>query len=609
MRLLIILLVFSNFVWGSSMFEGLSLIKQNKFADGYSHLENSYNLESNSELKAELAFILAFASKEYIKGSPAYYARYVLKYKQDLSSSDMGRLKLIVADSFMEIAEFNEAKRYYQEVIRLLPEEKDYITYQMGFYHLNNKSYDNAFKNWWSIGSPDTFKAIGRYWEKMNFPGNIFQLSSNPDFIAGFTRAVEEREKELSLKDLNQFRSQKASPEMLGVLIDRNPLFVKDPCGFVDWYQPEIKISNNIVFPYLQKCLSIDDKKLNKIISISESAAANVEEKTFLARLYHQKADELKACRISGGNVPLVIAYCKENTKELEQGVQIILNQQLVQYKHLLENEKVLMSLSSFDKNTVSRIRQVISEEAFVNGALSQEEVFLSSLESLSEDSLFKYILFHSRESSKIQLVSSRIQSAQGKLLLDYLKDKTPITASLCDFGSVIQKKLAAESKLNNDTIDRADFNCMGTVLEEDSNLLVLVLEKSINRAEKVQLVKEVSLVETYFETKNIVSIPESMMTKLSAEFAKDLELLLVTQDFKIRRNSSSEGLMQTLAQTRNIKLKLSKRTWHSKVLADKAIAFFNRHLIKLENENQSLVSKLKMDDAFKSYLSGMKFI
>lgn len=599
----------SLYVNAATLVEGMKLVSTGK-AEGYEILEVVFLEEQDSAEKGRIAYVLAFAPNGVVKASTVYYARYALKYRPNLERSETQKLNLKVADSFLELGELEEAKKIYLDLQKSAPELNDYISYQLGYYYLNVKDYPKASELWLKLSTKHSLKSLGRYWERLGFPGNIKILSVTPSFLEGFSVFVDEREKGLNLKDLDVFVSKGASPQMLTLLIEKNPLFMKGSCDFVNWYNESLKLPNELVFPFLQRCHDKEPRK-EKVAVIARAQAQSLSEKAFLISIEDKLGNRSKACALASDEafINSVISLCEEKSDRLVKGIRHALkNKQSHDY---LKQGHVLRSALDLTKNERDELMAIVSPQAMAQAFYADELGFLSlnSDHHFSDEILLSYALEHRGVAEKISPLIEKASASATKDLLRYLAGGQSFTGDACEATTNLGKKIALEAKLSSGSITVSDRSCLNEVIQGEKSLYLLALEEVIARASMVKTNNSADLGNELFSTAEVVSVPAiSSISSVSPDWARDIELYLNVQNRKARGVSSGDGLLHEMKKLKTLRNEISRHRWSGRKVAQKATARFNEILDESIKINEVTVARLNLKGQFNSFIDSMRF-
>lgn len=624
MQVLILLaLILALPIHATSVADGLVLIKNGKAKEGYSQLEEHFNQEMRAQEKGELAYLLSYAPPGMTSAPGAYYARYALKYAVSLSLAQKTQLKIYIADSFMGFGEFKKAKDLYEEILKEDPSKADYVNYQLGYYYLNTKEVVKAYSEWIKLvnsKSPlgeSSLKSLGRYWEKMNFPGDIKHLSAQQSFKDGFAVSVDEREKELTLEDLNRFVRHGSSSEMIGMLVTKNLLFMKDDCGFVNWYRPEYKLDNSIVFPLVKRCT--DKVVSEKALLITEAQASSVAEKLFLLGQYQRVGKDHAGCKLADKELKEsryefligVFTFCPEKSESMYNAIRMVLQAKNKEHYETLKTSRVIRASFALAVSEQQKVMNLITEEAFVQELLQNEAAFLTFIKvhQLSDDSLIRFVLFNDRKSEKIQLVRNHFSTKYGKDLVEYLSSGKSYDHDLCSIQGQTMKRIALESKITNRTLKPQDLTCADNLLSVDHGLKLLGYEEIIKDSTELKIKDGVSFEEEFFRSSTQKFLPSlDKLKQISASWSGDVAVLLRVQNHQIKAASTSKELIGQMKALQKLKNQINGQTWTSQVVSGKTVTSFNDLLSKTSEKNNSLITKLDLKKQFDTYFAEMRF-
>lgn len=624
MPVLGILLIIIQLAWASPLLKGMELIQQGELPEGYALLEEAFLKEEKQIEKSKIARLLAYSPQGGTKASPVYYARFALKYHQALTNAEKAKLKLHIADSFMELGEFEKARQYYEEIMHSNPDLKDYVEYQLGYYYLNTRKKKKAFGNWWRLAhgnrelSSQAFKSIGRYWEDLGFLGDIKLLSENPSFMEGFSSFVDQRDEALTLKVLNVFVSKKASGQMLEMLVERNTLFVKDPCGFLSWYQTSYSLSNGLVFPYASQCIEANNSQLPKAIEVIQAQAASEDEKSFLLSLFVKAGRQGDACRvgydeISKGHysfIPHIFSNCEARSSEMVSSLRLVLDMNLKQYFKYLQNAAVIRSSLDLDSKGRKKFLNLLGERNFIKPFLKDEASFLTLMKDtdLTDESLLTFVLAQGRNERSSLQVKPLLKSEEAKELNEYLVSNKSFEGDVCTLENEIFQKLAIESKVKSGTLSTQEVSCSRKHLEQDKALTLLAIESLVSTSKTVLLKEGTRVSDEIMKSSEVKTLPSiRAISQLSKEWAGDIEILMKVQNYPKRLASSQERLLSALKRFRVLRHGLVKRIWHSKVIADKTYQHFNKHLDEFLELNDPHLKESQLSAKVSSFIEGMR--
>lgn len=591
MSLIFLLLVFTAQLFADTV-KGLELIHEGKLKEGYLMIESSFQKEDSADEKGKLAYLLAYG--EGTETSQVYYARYALKYHKSLQPSEQLKLKIRIADSFLEYGELTKAFEYYQDTLKENGPHHNYVKYQLGYYYLNNKKPIKTYSQWASLRGTDlqekALKSIGRYWEKLNFPGDMELLKTSPSFIEGFAVAVDEREKELTLKDLNTFVQKKISPEMLTLLIEKNTLFIKRPCDFIKWYDRQLGLSNELIYPYLKKCYDTDKNMLKDLTKLASTTATTKEEKRFVIQLYLEQGNSEKACELSSQERlhPQVFLWCKEASQEMLTSIVDVLKDGNVD---LLTQAKVIRSTAKLSLEIRKNFKIKVGETLYAREFFDQPEFFVSEAraQDFLEETKLLFLAYH-RLSEHRKAFDNDFKTNSSKELQAYLADGTAIETTPCAFGSEDLRKIAIEAKLLSLTYGVDDQLCSAELIVEDENLSFLATSSIISKGLKVQLDAKSDLSAELLKDKDI-----SFIRPMNGKFGKEVNLFLKVQDFKIQKVASEAKLLAELKKLKKLREEIVSRKWFSAKISERISLLFNALLDEFVRVNSPFIAKLKL--------------
>lgn len=586
--------------------EGLSLLRKGQIKEGYKHLEDCFHKEKSDKEKGRIAGLLAFG--EGISTSQIYYARFALKYHPDLKPEDKVNLEIRIADSFMEFGEFKKAQEIYVKLKKGQPLLSDYINYQLGYYYLNTRDPEKAYEFWISIKEsnlkPKALRSIGRYWEMMKFPGNIQELSRDSFFMEGFSSSVDEREKVLTLGDLNNYLSKKSSPSMVALLIEKNPIFISRPCDFVKWYRPEINLPNELVFPYLRGCLENDKNHIKKISEIAQAQSKSKDERLFLISLFREQNLNDQACDVAtkGELHHTVLSTCQEKSPEMIHSISQILK---FGDKEYLRASRVIRSSTHLSISDQKQMIKIVGEQYFLSQLYDSSQALLQmvQLHEFTQESLVNVIIHQRHDRPFLQQMRDFIKDKVGLEIFDYLSLGKSISANVCQLTSMDQRKIVLESKLSEANISQEDLSCSEELLNSNSDLFQLANERIIESSDKVFVDNNIKV------TISIMSSDEVRPIKLPpGDFGVELSLLLKVQNFSLKRVSSSDSLLRELKALKKLRQLITTHKWKSSVVTRKASAHFNHLLDQFYEQNKSSFARLNLDTQVEDYIRKMRF-
>jgi hypothetical protein len=524
----------------------------------------------------------------------------------------------------MGLGEFKKAFDMYHGVSKAESEHKHYIDYQLGYYYLNTGAFKKAFDLWFSLRSSPFegkgLKSIGRYWEKLGFLGDIKLLSLQSAFLEGFSAFVDEREKALTLKDLNLFVVKQSSGTMLALLIEKNPVFIKNSCGFVKWYETRFELPNQLVFPYLQRCTDPNKELQQKKIIISKAQAITRDEKLFLVSLYQKAEMKNESCQMAHTEVlaseqsfiPTVMAMCEENSTEIQHAIKIVLHNKLKEYQQHLKSGRIIRSAGALDVKDQSLLMNLVGEEAFAQEFIDNQVIFngLTKVFKLSDETFLKYALFHKKNADVMNMVFGQLQTKEARELYTYLKSGSPYCGPVCSLSGNFEKKIALESKMISQKIDAKDLSCAAELIGADKGLSLLATELIIQQSEVVKTDETAKLSVELLKTGPERLIPSIEQIKsLSPDWGKDVGAYLNVQGHRLGRTNSSESLLRELRKLKHLRTSLSSRTWVSQKIADRSLKDFNSILSNFLILNQNLLIKLNLTEQFNRFADEMRFL
>lgn len=604
MPLILLFLIFNASLIFADTVKGLQLIHEGKLREGYLNLESSFHKTESQDEKGRLAYLLAFGTGTGT--SQVYYARYALKYHKGLSDTEQLKLKILTADSFMDYGEFTKAFELYQETLKTPGPHKSYVQYQLGYYYLNTQKPQNAFSQWSSLLTTDlkdkAMKSIGRYWEKMNFLGDVKQLKTNPSFMEGFSVSVDEREEELTLQDLNKFKEKKSGPEMLTLLIEKNTLFIKKPCEFAKWYDVKLGLNNDLIFPILKKCYDTDKNMADRITQMASSVAATQEEKLFVITLYKEQGIKRKACEwASLENFHThVFTLCEESSDEMAHSLTEVLKEG---DKNLLSLGRVIKSAGRLPLDQRKKLKSIIGETQYAREFFDRPDYFISEAKALgfSDETKLLFSVFH-RFSEHQKVFEKDLQSSEAKELQDYLSRGIPVKTTSCGFNNEDLRRIVIEAKLSSGNFGPDDQSCSSQLISQDEGLSFLASSLIIARAKRVRLDSGAILSSEILNNNEISSI-----RPLEGNFGKEINLYLKVQNFKTKNIASSSDLLSELRKLKQLRSEIMTRKWLSVKVSEKVSENYNALLDEFVSRNAASMEKLKLASQVSAFIKELR--
>lgn len=604
MPIIFLLLLFtSNFLFADTV-KGLQLIHEGNLNEGYRILESSFQKEESLSEKGRLAYLLAFGTGT--ENSQVYYARFALKYHKNLKPTDELKLKIRIADSFMEFGEFNKAYELYHGTLQENGPHQNYVNYQLGYYYLNTKNLKKAFLQWERLRGTDlekqALKSIGRYWEKLGFPGDIQQLKQSPSFIEGFSVSVDEREKELSLQDLNTYVNKKSSPEMLALLIEKNTLFIKKPCDFSKWYKEDLGLSNDLVFPFLKKCYDVDKSMLKNITQLASPSARTMEEKLFVIQLYQEQGNSKKACELASKENfhSQVFILCEEMSEEILSSITDLLKDGDT---NLLTQGRVIRSAAKLPVEQRREFKEKVGETRYAREFLDQPKFFIAEAKDhkFSDETKLLFSAYHRQNEHRMTFIGD-LQSLEAKELQAYLAEGAPIKSSVCSFISEDLRKMAIESKLITKSYGVDDHSCSEKLITQDENLSFLATSFIIAKAQKLRL-KEGS----EWTQELVKESDTAFISPMSGNFGREVNLLLKVQDFKIHKATTEAKLLAELKKLKQLRGEILARKWISIHISEKVSSLYNALLDEFVKVNTASMDRLKLASQVTTFINELR--
>lgn len=600
---MLLLLLFKALAFADTL-PGLRLMQEGKTKEGIAHLEKEFQSETGNDEKARIAYVLAFASGT--QSSPVYYARYALKYQKDLGVAETQKLRIRIADSFLEFGKLTEAKSIYDELLKEKSSWRDYIQYQLGYYYLNSKQRAQAYEVWsMLLGTElrqEALRSIGRYWETLGLPDGVKKLASEKAFLDGFAAAVDERQSELTTKDLDLFVKKKATPVMLTLLIEKNPLFVKAPCDFVKWYKPELALSHELVFPLISKC---DVKReLPKKARIAELSAITKDEKIYLISLFGELNQKERSCQLAGDESihEAVVHYCEEGSGEIERSVRSVLQ---TGDKTLLSSGKVIRSSLSLSTKEQEQILRVVGESRFAQEFFESPSSFihLGTKLGFRDETFLLFVIFDRKDHTRQGMVRDLLKERKAKELLNYLDTGKVFQTPACTFENDTLKKIALESRLRSGLFSEDDLVCGHKLLIDDQALSAIAIITILERAQKIMIDPHVDLAREVLKDSAVHSLPV-----VAGGLGQEVSLLVKIQNYPVKQMLDSEKLLAELRQLKRLRQEIAGRKWSSEKVLAKAVADFHALLDKFLGANEKNLTTLNLLSKVNTFIEGMRF-
>ena len=604
MPLILFALMLTSSLLFADTVKGLRLIQEGKLGEGYQCLESSFQNAQSQYEKGRLAHLLAFGTGT--ESSQVYYARFALKYHKGLKNSEILKLKILIADSFMDHGEFEKAFEFYQESLKEKGPHENYVQYQLGYYYLNTQKAQKAFSLWSGLLMTDykdrALRSIGRYWEKMNFPGNVQQLQMSSSFMEGFSVSVDEREKELTLTDLNKFVHQESGPEMLTLLVEKNPIFIKKPCEFTRWYNNKLSLKNDLIFPYLKKCFDTDKKMTGKIAQLASAIAATKEEKLFVVSLYKTLGEDKRACELASRESmhAYVFSLCEESSEEIVKSITEVLKES---DKTLLPLSRVIRSAVRLPLDKRKEFMTIIGETQFAREFINQPDIFINEARTLgfTDETRLLFSAYH-RLSEQRKVFEKDLQSNVAKDLQGYLSDGTFIKTSPCVFRIEDLRKIAIESRLISGQFGQVDQSCSDELIDHDEGLSFLASSLIISKAKRITLDTGVILAKEILKDGDIASV-----RPMAGDFGKEIKLLLKVQNFKTNKITTASTLLSELKKLKKLRFEISSRKWLSMKVSQKVSGHYNALLDEFVRKNAASMERLNLVSKVSAFIKELR--